>query len=65
MTMLEAFQRKMAIVRLFLDCDEMAEHGASPKAIVEMLRIACQEYGNTAIVNSLAKDKKLMAYLQK
>lgn len=65
MTMLEAFQRRIAIVLLFLDCDEMAEHGASPKAIVEILRIACEEYGRTAIVNSLAEDKKLLAYLQR
>lgn len=65
MDMFEAFQKRLEIVQLFWEFDEMAEHGASPKAIIEMLRIACEEYGRTAIVNSLAEDKKLLAYLQR
>jgi hypothetical protein len=62
---LEMLQNKTDILLLFLNCEEMADNGASPKAITEMLRIGCKFYGKTAICQELNKNTKLLKYLSR
>ena len=65
MTLLEKLQEKMQVVDVLVACEEMAEHGSKPEAIIEMLRMACRFYDQSIVIDWLANNAKLLAYLQK
>lgn len=62
---LEMLQNMASIIMLIAECEEMADNGASPKAITEMLRIGCKFYGKRQVCQELNNSKKLLKYLSK